>query len=330
MNDIEKPDRVAAYRRAATIREGVQGFAEAKIAIGEAFEAHDWITLGYTTWEEYCKKEIGNRLKLPRADRDLAIQAFSELGMSVREIAESLDVAKSTVQDALKPPAPRLSGSGQDDQLSAPSPELKEPQVKDPLSEFPAVEQALKEFHDNQTSPGTAVPVDGEEDTAGIRGPAVSSEPPKLQDHPEGKPGDAVEPPSNGADDLDDEAGKEEGPSPEASSVPVDEPERAGDAGVLPPPAPDLVKDEDDPERVEHEMRTRMSQRFCEAIVTLSQGATSRDPIQWLEDVYLPGAYKMQGLPGVNGCFEPEALRLLAARIHMVADHLDETGTKLP
>jgi hypothetical protein len=212
MTEIEKPDRTAAYRRAATIRAGVQGFAEAKAAIAEAYEAHDWITLGYTSWGEYCKKEIGNRLKMPRGDRDLAIQAFSELGMSVREIAESLDVAKSTVQDALKPPAPRLSGSGHDDHNADVSDETKKAQVSDPLSNFPDAEKALEEFHNTQTS---GLADDPRADESG-------------DDHPAPPLGDAAD--VAGARDLGDETGKEE---PPVASLPVDGPERT-EAGVSP------------------------------------------------------------------------------------------------
>src|SRR5262245_47698596 len=108
MSEIERPDAVGAHRRAETIREGIVGFARAKEAIAEAYEHRDWITLGYTSWEQYCEKEFSaRRLKLNRSERGEAIEAFRELGMSVREIGAALDLPKSTVQDALKPPPPR-------------------------------------------------------------------------------------------------------------------------------------------------------------------------------------------------------------------------------
>jgi hypothetical protein len=98
------------------------------------------------------------------------------------------------------------------------------------------------------------------------------------------------------------------------------------EAGVTPSaPAPD----EDDPERVNRDLRTRSTQRFCDAIVTLTQGIGSVKPAEWIADVYLPGAYANHGLPGVDRCFTPSSLKALGAQIYALADHLHETGMEL-
>lgn len=176
-----------------------------------------------------------------------------------------------------------------------------------------------------KTPPALADPENGKEGATEDGGPVAPSTPLEPQDHPTPPSGDAAEPSSHGAGELGDEADEETSDSSTAA-----QPEAQASAGVSSPASPVTGKDEDDPERIEREMRTRMSERFCESIVTLSQGAAGGDPIHWLEEIYLPGAYKMRGLPGVNECFEAEALRLLASRIYMMADHVEETGLKLP
>lgn len=111
-----------------------------------------------------------------------------------------------------------------------------------------------------------------------------------------------------------------------ASSPPADE-RPQGDAGVSTPAAAPQP-DEDDPERVRLEMRERMTQRFCESLVNLSM-AFGDDPVKWLEEIYLPGAYKMRDLPRVKDCFTPVSIKALAARIYAIGDHMHETGLEL-
>lgn len=246
MNDIEKPDRVAAHRRAETIRSGIAGFAEAKTAIAEAFEAHDWITLGYTTWGDYCKKEIGNRLKMPRADRDLAIQAFRELGMSVREIAEALELAKSTVQDALKPPPPKPSGSGHLTELPADPLDDISDEAKAAIQARLAEQAAVGETPQLPQEP----PIDrsGPQSAAGVADdPSRAgdgegrSEPDHRDPHPgadDAGPSSSAQPPT---DSLGESLGDEvdaQGPSPEGPSAPADERGPQDRAGVSPPAVP--------------------------------------------------------------------------------------------
>lgn len=106
--EVGRPDTVGAHRRAQTIRDGMLGYLAAQQAIGEAFEAKDWMTLGHASWDEYCEKEFSEkRLQLTRDQREEAILAFNGLGMSVREIGSALGLPKSTVHNALKPPPPK-------------------------------------------------------------------------------------------------------------------------------------------------------------------------------------------------------------------------------
>lgn len=112
-----------------------------------------------------------------------------------------------------------------------------------------------------------------------------------------------------------------------SDSPPADE-RPQGDSGVSSPAAVPQP-DEDDPERVNRELRTRSTQRFCASIVTLTQGIGSRDPAKWIAEVYLPGVYANRGLPRVDECFTPSSLKALAAQIYALADHLHETGMEL-
>lgn len=102
MSEIERPDTVGAHRRAETIRDGMRGYATAMEAIAEAFEARDWMTLGYKSWDEYCEKEFSEkRLKLNREQREQAVLAFRGAGMSTRAIAAALGVDDKTVRNDL-------------------------------------------------------------------------------------------------------------------------------------------------------------------------------------------------------------------------------------
>lgn len=87
---------------------------------------------------------------------------------------------------------------------------------------------------------------------------------------------------------------------------------------------------EDEQAKTHRELRERSSQRFCEGIAALTTGIGRRGPEAWLEQVYLPGAYKVGDMPGVAKCFTPESLRELARTIYTLADHLQETGQELP
>lgn len=107
MSSVSRPDKVGAHRRAETIREGMRSFVAATEAIAKAYEARDWVTLGYSTWDEYCLKEFAeSQLKLNTSQREQAVLAFRGVGMSTRAIAKALGVSKGSVHRTLKPGAP--------------------------------------------------------------------------------------------------------------------------------------------------------------------------------------------------------------------------------
>lgn len=101
-DEIERPDRVGAYQRLETIREGMRGFANAWDAMAEAYEHRDWVTLGYPDWDTYCEKEFTERkLKLKGEARERAVLSLRNAGMSIRAIGSALGVSPNTVQSDL-------------------------------------------------------------------------------------------------------------------------------------------------------------------------------------------------------------------------------------
>jgi hypothetical protein len=307
MAAVEDPVAQARRYEASFLRNiGAAGEDYAWIIANEA-----WLRLGFETFTDWYEERVAPLaarlgLRPAREQAKLAIEKAAEeqkalprdQRRSQRDLARVFGVSQATIS--------RAAGDSNESNGD------ESPQVSDPLASFPDAEKALEEFHNNQA--------------AGLVDPPVDE---SGEDHPAGKPGEA-EIDHSAADVTTPSAPQTGTASSSEEHGPVDGPERQDPAGVSGPAAPVPPKDEDDPERVNHEMRTRMSERFCESIVTLSRGAASRDPIDWLEDTYLPGAYKMRGLPGVDGCFEPDALRLLAARINMIADHVEQAGLKLP
>jgi hypothetical protein len=207
-----------------------------------------------------------------------------------------------------------------------------------------ALRTEIEDVAANQTAAGAATPpADGEIPTAFQGSPATGAGASEAD-----RPAPVVTPETTetanlGADDagpsssarpstgslgesLGDETGPEV-PSSKAPDGPADERESQDRAGVSQPAT--LASDEDAKAEVRREMRERMTQRFCDSIVTLTQGAARRDPVKWIDEVYLPGAYKVRDMPRVAECFTPESLKELARQIYTLADHLHETGREL-
>lgn len=101
-DEIERPDRVGAYQRLETIREGMRGFANAWDAMADAYEHRDWVTLGYPDWDTYCEKEFTERkLKLKGEARERAVLSLRNAGMSIRAIGSALGVSTGAVHGDL-------------------------------------------------------------------------------------------------------------------------------------------------------------------------------------------------------------------------------------
>lgn len=299
MTDIEMPDVIGATRRAETIRIGMVGWAAAQDAIAEAFEAKDWITLGYKSWSEYVEKEFAEkRLKLTRDQRSEAVEVFRLVGMSQREIAGTLGVGVGTINRELNPSVP--NGTPEAAQSEPPA---------DPLSEVPAAEQAVNEFLNTQTS--------------GLVGTSPVDE--SGEDHPAPPLGDAAD--VAGARDLGDETGEQE--EPPVASLPVDEPEPSG-AGVSrsAPATPRAETAEEQAAREEREYREARSLEFATGVVNVRM-RLEPDPVRWYQNVYLHGVYHARDLPRVRDSFTPTGLRQAARFLETLADHLEEIGEEL-
>lgn len=65
----------------------------------EAYERRAWAALGHANWDAYCAAEFGDfQLKLPREERDEAIQSLRAAGLSIRAIAATGVASKNTVE----------------------------------------------------------------------------------------------------------------------------------------------------------------------------------------------------------------------------------------
>ncbi len=65
----------------------------------EAYERRAWAALGHANWDAYCAAEFGDfQLKLPREERDEAIQSLRDAGLSIRAIASTGVASKKTVE----------------------------------------------------------------------------------------------------------------------------------------------------------------------------------------------------------------------------------------
>ena len=86
-----------AAQRVRDIRKGLTTIAHTIELVKLAYEMGDHITLGYGSWEDYCRAEYGEAVLLvPKGQRDQIVADLADT-MSVRAIATVLGVGKSTV-----------------------------------------------------------------------------------------------------------------------------------------------------------------------------------------------------------------------------------------
>lgn len=313
MSDIEKPDVIGATRRAETIRIGMVGWAAAQDAIAEAFEAKDWVTLGYKSWGEYVEKEFAEkRLKLTRDQRSEAVEVFRLVGMSQREIAATLDVSRNTVAKDVAQSEP----------------------FADPLDAIPAAQDAVAAALADRSTPVDVPEEDhrdakpGDEDGADAR-PSSAAQP-QAGDvsndtgSDETEPEDVAPRQSSGPVEL-----PQEQPATGVSvAAPAGDPEHSGRSGEQGQAAVSVPAQETEAQQVKRELRERMTEQLLRSLVYLGRdfGPT---PEAWFEGIYLPGAYKVLDMPGVRACLTPDSLRATAARIYEMADYMQETGREL-
>ncbi len=101
---VEVLDAGRARRLTDQIKVAVEG---AWCLITEAYQSRAWVSLGYSSWDDYCTREFGNaRLRLPREDRQEVVTSLREAGLSVRAIAIATGESRSTVSRAVNPGVP--------------------------------------------------------------------------------------------------------------------------------------------------------------------------------------------------------------------------------
>ena len=220
-----------------------------------------------------------------------------------------------------------------------PDPPALEGEIVDPLAAVPAAEAAdaakladrlesTPADRDPETSPeDSAVATTGqpEEDHPGTADPgdegavpAASDAQPPVDDVSNDVDGDETDLAPSREDPVDPEQARDGvgAPAPQRSGGNVEQ----GQAVPLAPAPPS-----DDAEQVRREMRERMTEQLLRSLVYLGRdfGPT---PEAWFDGIYLPGSYKVLGMPGVRACLTPDALRATAARIYELADYMQETG----
>ncbi|SBT64248.1 hypothetical protein GA0070622_1218 [Micromonospora sediminicola] len=94
----EQSTEEMARARAERIRQGMRNWLETVSEYALAWERRDWHVLGYADWQAYLDGEFGaERLRMPTAQRQVAVEALRSAGMSQRAIGSALGVSVGTV-----------------------------------------------------------------------------------------------------------------------------------------------------------------------------------------------------------------------------------------
>lgn len=90
-----------ARDRARLIREGLTAVWDLLTA---AYDAEDWKTLGYSSWEAYCTGEFRGQIpRLGKGERGGVVQGLAEHGMPIKAIAAATGIARNTIRRDLRP-----------------------------------------------------------------------------------------------------------------------------------------------------------------------------------------------------------------------------------
>lgn len=90
-----------AQDRARLIREGLAAVWDLLTA---AYDAEDWKTLGYPSWEAYCNTEFRGQIpRLGKGERGGVVQGLAAHGMPIKAIAAATGLARNTVRADLRP-----------------------------------------------------------------------------------------------------------------------------------------------------------------------------------------------------------------------------------
>lgn len=95
-----------------------------------AYEATDWIDLGYSSWSDYCANEFDtDRIKIPRGEeRERVMDMLSKAGMSLREIGAATGTSEFTVRKSRSTSARKIA----DVDLEPPAPPAPKPSKPTP------------------------------------------------------------------------------------------------------------------------------------------------------------------------------------------------------
>lgn len=92
-----------ARARSSRIRMGIHSYLETLGDIAAAYAERDWIALDYEDWQSYVDGEFGaERLRLPPAHRQKAVEELRLAGMSQRAIATATGLDRETVAKDLR------------------------------------------------------------------------------------------------------------------------------------------------------------------------------------------------------------------------------------
>lgn len=90
-----------ARDRARLIREGLAAVWDLLTA---AYDAEDWKTLGYSSWEAYCTTEFRGQIpRLGKGERGGVVQGLAAHGMPIKAIAAATGIARNTIRRDLRP-----------------------------------------------------------------------------------------------------------------------------------------------------------------------------------------------------------------------------------
>jgi hypothetical protein len=121
----------------------------ARADIIESYRQHDWIALGYDSWDALCSAEFGTVLRLSIEDRQQAVSELRGAGMSPPAIASALGVGEGTVRrDIAGSPSGEPDRTIGQDGKSYPAKVSRPPKVEDAAPRDPAPDESSQRLRD--------------------------------------------------------------------------------------------------------------------------------------------------------------------------------------
>lgn len=305
------------------IERGLQTFVEVGTALA-MIRDNKLYRAKYTTFALYCEHRWGFSDRRARQIIDAA-----EIGTIVpvenegqaRELArvpeaERAEVwAKANESTGGKPTAAAIREAFQPSRPDHPASRGEEADGQ-PASPGPATGSREADGDDAPEAAGSSPDGDG----LAVGQPAGDS-------HSSSEAGEVGQSPSPAAGDSVEGSGETSTDGEEELRVPALQPDSSDAAGapVDFPAAGAPVDPLDDPDEVERQHRIRSSESVAKALATLLL-RLDPDPIGWLENTWIPDAFRERDLPRVRDAFTADGLRLIAKHIESIADRVDRDG----